>query len=125
MTKFIFIFSFKLFIIFIYYFIISKHVYLDLTHVQKGAYRLTNDQQFTLWSQRTKNIWNLCILKIRACHGWSSCNGICLVSGPDILYVQYDNKSWTCTVAFALVVTGSIYRPFWPMRRYRSAEKWL
>ena len=40
--------------------------------------------------------------KNRAAHSWSRCNGICLVSGPDI-HLLY------CTVASPSAVSGSVF----------------
>ena len=34
-------------------------------------------------------------IQTRACHGWSRCNGICLVAGPDTVYA---NKATTKSV---------------------------
>ena len=72
----------------------------------------------TLWSDHTvtKIIW-IFSNKPWHCHGWSRCNGICLVSGPQIYCTVCDQKpSIQYTVAPALVVRGSVPKY---LRRFR------
>ena len=52
--------------------------------------------------------------KNQACHGWSRCNDLCLVAGPDIQYSKhytYVNKSRTYAITSAPAMTGSVFMP--------------